>query len=53
MSIIYARAFHKDIVKNNWGIDVEGKDIDVFTLDTMATSGGLGYSTLSNSKEMS
>lgn len=49
MSIIYARSFHKDVVKNNWGVDVEGKDIDVFTLDSVSTSGGLGYSTLSNS----
>jgi hypothetical protein len=49
MSIIYARSFHKDIVKNNWGVDVEGQDIDVFTLDSVSTSGGLGYSTISNS----
>lgn len=49
MSIIYARSFHKDVVKNNWGIDVEGEDIDVYTLDAISTSGGLGYSTLSNS----
>lgn len=49
MSIIYARSFHRDAVKNIWGIDVEGKDIDVYTLDTLASSGGLGYTTLSNS----
>lgn len=49
MSIIYARSFHKDIVKSVWGVDVEGKDIDCYTLDSMATSGGLGYSSLSNS----
>ena len=49
MSIIYARSFHKDVVKNNWGVEVEGKDLDVFTLDTLSTRGGLGYSTLSNS----
>ncbi len=49
VSIIYARSFHRDQVKNIWGIDVEGKDIDVFTLDSLGTSGGLGYSTLSNS----
>ncbi len=49
MSIIYARSFHKDIVKNTWGIDVEGEDIDVFTLDAISTKGGLGYSTLSSS----
>ena len=32
-SIIHARALHKDTVKNMWGIDVDGKDIDIFTLD--------------------
>lgn len=32
-SIIHARALHKDTVKSMWGVDVEGKDIDVFTLD--------------------
>jgi len=49
MSIIYARSFHKDAVKNIWGVNVEGSDIDVFTLDSLSTSGGLGYTSLSNS----
>lgn len=49
MSIIYARTFHKDVVKNTWGIDVEGKDIDVFTLDAIGSLGGLGYASMSNS----
>lgn len=49
MSIIYARAFHKDAVKNIWGVDVVGKDIDVYTLDAIGSVGGLGYSSLSNS----
>ena len=49
MSIIYARSFHKDMVKNIWGVDVEGQDINVYTLDAFATSGGLGYTSLSNS----
>ena len=49
MSIIYARSFHKDMVKNIWGIDVEGQDINVYSLDSLSISGGLGYSSLSNS----
>ena len=49
MSIIYARSFHKDAVKNLWGVDVEGRDIDVYTLDAVGTVGGLGYTSLSNS----
>lgn len=49
MSIIYARSFHKDVVKNTWGVDVEGKDVDVYSLDNLSVAGGLGYTTLSNS----
>lgn len=49
MSIIYARSFHKDTVKNIWGVDVDGRDIDVYSLDGLTISGGLGYSSLSNS----
>lgn len=49
MSIIYARSFHKDTVKNIWGVDVDGRDIDVYSLDGLSVSGGLGYTSLSNS----
>lgn len=49
MSIIYARTFHKDMVKNIWGIDVVGKDVDVYSLDSLSISGGLGYASISNS----
>ena len=49
MSIIFARAYHKDAIKNMWGIDVEGSDIDVYTLDALSVSGGLGYASISNS----
>lgn len=49
MSIIYARTFHKDMVKNVWGVEVDGQDIDVYSLDNLSLSGGLGYSSLSNS----
>ena len=49
MSIIYARTYHKDVVKNIWGVDVEGQDVNVFTLDSLGTIGGLGYTTMSSS----
>ena len=49
MSIIYARSFHKDVVKNIWGVEVEGKDVDVYSLDGLSITGGLGYSSVSNS----
>ena len=49
MSIMYARSFHKDVVKNTWGVEVEGKDVDVYSLDNLSVTGGLGYTTLSNS----
>lgn len=42
-SIIHAKAYHVDTIKNIWGVDVEGKDIDVFSLDGVNNSGGLGY----------
>lgn len=48
MSIIYARTFHKDAVKNIWGIDCEGEDINVYTLDSITTAGGLGYTSMSS-----
>ncbi len=32
-SIIHARALHVDTVRNIWGVEVEGKDIDVFSLE--------------------
>ncbi len=48
MSIIYARTFHKDTVKNIWGVDCEGEDVNVYTLDSISTAGGLGYTTMSN-----
>ncbi len=48
MSIIYARTFHKDAVKNIWGIDCEGEDINVYTLDSITSAGGLGYTSMSS-----
>ncbi len=43
-SIIHAKSYHVDEIKNIWGVDVKGQDIDVFTLDTISNNGGLGYS---------
>ena len=47
-SIIHARAYHVDEVKRIWGVDVEGEDIDVFTLDAVNNIGGLGYNGFSS-----
>lgn len=41
-SIIYAKAFHKDEVKNIWGVDLEGKDIDVYSSEFMAIKSNYG-----------
>lgn len=46
-SIIHARAYHVDEIKNIWGVDVDGGDIDVFSLDSITNVGGLGYSATS------
>ncbi len=42
-SIMHVRAFHVDTIKDLWGVDVEGEDINVFTLDNVNCTGGLGY----------
>ena len=42
-SIMHVRAYHTDTIKDLWGVDIEGQDIDVFTLDSANLAGGLGY----------
>lgn len=43
-SIIHAKAYHVDEIKNIWGVEVEGQEINVFSLDqTNKTIGGLDY----------
>ncbi|MBQ9791594.1 MAG: hypothetical protein IJW28_03305 [Clostridia bacterium] len=42
-SIIHARPYNVQEIKNKWGVDVEGETIDVFTLDNTDSLGGLGY----------
>jgi hypothetical protein len=43
-SIIHAKAYHIDQIKNIWGLDVDGEEINVFSLDqTNKTLGGLEY----------
>lgn len=39
-SLIHARAFHVDEIKNRWGVDVGGEDINVFTLDKSSKTFG-------------
>lgn len=36
-SIIHARAYHIEEIKNQWGVDVEGEEINVLTLDNLHT----------------
>ena len=48
-SIIHARPYSVEDIKNMWGVDVEGETIDVFTLDSAETLGGLGYTATSSS----
>lgn len=46
-SLIHARAYIVDEIKQTYGVDVEGKDINVYSLDgTSVSLGGLGYSGL-------
>ncbi len=43
-SIIHAKAYNIETIKNIWGVDVEGEDINVFSLENSQILGGLGYS---------
>lgn len=44
-SIIHARAYFTSQVKQMYGVEVEGRDVNVFSLDGTTNSlGGLGYS---------
>lgn len=46
-SLIHARAYTVEEIKQIYGVDVEGKDINVYSLDgTSVSLGGLGYSGL-------
>lgn len=43
-SVIHARAYHVDEIEEIWGVKVEGRDVDVFSLDNTSVGlGGLGY----------
>lgn len=43
-SVIHARAYHLDEIKEMWGQDVEQEEVDVMTLQrTTSSIGGLGY----------
>ena len=42
-SLIHAKAYNVKDIKNIWGVDVEGRDIDVFSLGLAGSTGGLGY----------
>ena len=46
-SIIHARCYSKDEIKSTWGVDVNGSDIDVFSIHNTPNLGGLGYQTAS------
>jgi len=38
-SIIHARAYHIDQIKQNWGVDIKGQDIDVISCDSTENVG--------------
>ena len=45
-SLIHARAYHIDVIKQNWGVDVEGQDIDVISCDTVENVGAYNYTSI-------
>lgn len=42
-SIIHARAYHIEDIKNIWGVEVEGSDVNVFSLDNSNISDTFGF----------
>jgi len=42
-SIIHAKAYPVEVIKEIWGKEVQGEQIDVFTLSSSDVLGGLGY----------
>ena len=42
-SIIHARAYPVSEIKSNWGIEVEGEALDVFSLSSTLGNSGMGY----------
>lgn len=42
-SLIHAKAYHVRDIKNIWGVDVEGQDVDIMSLNQVSNLGGLGY----------
>ena len=42
-SIIHAKAYHVDEVRDIWGVDVQGEDVNVFSLDSSPLPDGNGY----------
>jgi len=43
LSLIHAKAYDVETIKNIWGVSVEGGDVNVFTLENTQTTGGIGY----------
>ena len=48
-SIMHARAYHIDVIKQNWGVDVKGEDIDVISCDSVENVGAYNYTSLNTS----
>ena len=42
-SLIHAKAYHIKDIKNIWGVDVEGQEVDTMSLSNINNLGGLGY----------
>lgn len=42
-SLMHVRAYHIDVIKSMYNVDVEGDTIDVFTLDSTEKQSGLGF----------
>ncbi len=46
MSIIHAKAYHVDEIKDIWGVEVDGEDVNVFSLVGAQVGAGLRLTAL-------
>ena len=46
VSLIHAKVYSSNEVKDTWGVDIAGSTIKVFAIDGAASVGGLGYNTV-------
>lgn len=47
-SLIHARAYHIDEIKNQWGVEIEGEEVNILTLKKLSETGFNSFKTTKN-----